>query len=285
MQLSWIETFLRTVKTGSLTRAAEHLHLTPPAAGKHIRRLEEYLGTPLFIRSSQGMTLTDVGNRLVLPFQALCNAWDEVQRTVAMPAGPVRIGTLPSLATTVVPELLWNLPTENGDPAEVAVFPTSDLIRQAFLRGEIDIGLMDERCAPKGYWRTTLFSEPLVVVMSADNPLAQCSPVPWGLLNWEPLVMFPTQCDVRQRLDQWLITHGARFNVVLEIPFGGSLLGSVLAGKGTTIMPQSATAHQDPTRIAWRPITDGPTRQVVAVARSPQWGSTLTACLPAMASQ
>lgn len=285
IQLAWIETFLRTVDTGSVTRAAQQLHLTPPAAGKHIRRLEEYLGMPLFVRTPQGMTLTDAGTRVVAPFRALVNAWDDVQRAIALPAAPVRIGTLPSLATTVVPRLLWHLRIEHDERAEVAIYSTSSLIRQAFLRGEIDLGLLDEQSAPTGCWQATLFGDPLAVVMSSANPLAQFSPVPGELLGGQPLVMFPVGCDVRKALDHWLTTRGVRLNVALEIPFGGSLLGFVLTGQGTTVMPRSATAHLDPQKIVVRPIADGPSRQVVAIARSPQWGPALTTCLRAMAAQ
>lgn len=284
IQLAWIETFLSTVDTGSVTRAAQQLHLTPPAAGKHIRRLEEYLGMPLFVRTPQGMTLTEAGTRVVDPFRALVNAWDDVQRAMARPAAPVRIGTLPSLATTVVPRLLWNLRVEHGERAEVALYPTSDRIRHAFLRGEIDLGLLDAQSAPTGCWQATLFGEPLVVVMRADHPWAPYSLVPGEWLGGKPLVMFPVGCAVRQALDHWLMTRGLPLNVALEMPFGGSLLGSVLAGQGTTVMPQSATDHHDPQRMTVRPIADGPSRQVVAVARSPQWESALTTCSRAMAA-
>ena len=73
-------------------------------------------------------------------------------------------------------------------------------------------------------------------------------------------------CDVRQALDDWLMTRSLRLDVALEIPFGRSLLGSALAGQGTSVMPQSATTHHDPQRMIVRPIADGPSRQVVAVA-------------------
>ncbi|AEJ40359.1 transcriptional regulator, LysR family, putative [Sulfobacillus acidophilus TPY] len=256
--------------------------MTPAAAGKHIRRLEELLGTPLFVRTPQGMILTDTGARVVAPFQVLLNAWDDVQRSVGPPAVPVRIGALPSLATTVLPRLLWVLNIDYGKMADVAIYPTSNLIRQAFLREEIDLGLLDEKSAPTGCRQTKLFRDPLVVVMNGDDPLAQYCPIPGELLDGNPIVMFPVGCDVRQTMDHWMMTRGVRLNVALEIPFGGSLIGAVRTGQAITVMPLSAIAHEDTQRITMRPLTDGPFRQVVAIARSHQWEPALTTCSQAM---
>ena len=48
----------------SLTRAAEKTHLSLPAASTRIKNLEEYFGTQLLYRTSQGVTLTPSGEAL-----------------------------------------------------------------------------------------------------------------------------------------------------------------------------------------------------------------------------
>ena len=280
MQFAWIQTFFATVKTGSLSRAADELNLTPPAAGKHIRRLEECLGTPLFIRSAHGMALNDVGKQLAAPFHEILNAWDEVQRVVSRPSKPVRIGTLPSLATTVAPRVLWNFHTIQRQQAELVLYSTSALITQAIIHGEVDMGFMDGRSAPSEYWNIPLFSESLVLAMGHKHHLAQCESVPLEALEVESLIMYPDSCDVRQGVEQHLQVHGRRLHATLEMPFGASLLTGVASGLGISVVPQSVMTHYDKTRIAWRRLENGPARNIVAVARSSQWGALLTACLP-----
>ena len=56
-----LDTFLAVADCGSLTRAAEKLHLSPPAVIKQMNQLEEEIGTVLFQRTSKGVILTEAG--------------------------------------------------------------------------------------------------------------------------------------------------------------------------------------------------------------------------------
>jgi DNA-binding transcriptional LysR family regulator len=51
--------------TGNLTLAAKQLCTTPPAISAHIKSLEDELKTPLLVRSSKGMALTEKGELLL----------------------------------------------------------------------------------------------------------------------------------------------------------------------------------------------------------------------------
>jgi len=64
-----LRSFVAVAQTGNLTQAAKRLYTTPPAISAHIKALEEELSTPLFIRSSKGMTLTDKGQLLLTKAQ------------------------------------------------------------------------------------------------------------------------------------------------------------------------------------------------------------------------
>ncbi|WP_441004168.1 LysR family transcriptional regulator [Pseudocolwellia agarivorans] len=66
MEFYHLRSFVVIAKTGNLTTAAKQLCTTPPAISAHIKSLEEELKTPLFNRSSKGMSLTDKG-KLLLP--------------------------------------------------------------------------------------------------------------------------------------------------------------------------------------------------------------------------
>ena len=61
MEFYHLRSFVAVAKTGNLTQAAKQLYTTPPAISAHIKALEEELATPLFVRSSKGMSLTDKG--------------------------------------------------------------------------------------------------------------------------------------------------------------------------------------------------------------------------------
>jgi LysR family transcriptional activator of nhaA len=59
--------FWRVARLGHLTRAAEELHTSQSAVSTQIRRLEEWLGEPLFARESRRLVLTETG-QLVLAY-------------------------------------------------------------------------------------------------------------------------------------------------------------------------------------------------------------------------
>lgn len=64
VNLEWYRVFYWTSKTGSLSRAAEQLHITQPAISHTIKQLEASLGGQLFFRTAKGVTLTAEGEVL-----------------------------------------------------------------------------------------------------------------------------------------------------------------------------------------------------------------------------
>jgi LysR family transcriptional regulator, hypochlorite-specific transcription factor HypT len=61
MDLIWLEDFLAIAEGGGFSRAAERRHVTQPALSRRIRALEEWLGTPLFERTTHTVALTPAG--------------------------------------------------------------------------------------------------------------------------------------------------------------------------------------------------------------------------------
>ena len=56
-----METFARVVESGSFSRAARDLHMTPSAVSKMIGRLEDRLGVRLLSRTTRKLSLTEEG--------------------------------------------------------------------------------------------------------------------------------------------------------------------------------------------------------------------------------
>jgi DNA-binding transcriptional LysR family regulator len=69
-----LRSFVGVAQTGNLTQAAKRLYTTPPAISAHIKSLEEELATPLFVRSSKGMALTEKGQLLLIKAQVILDS-------------------------------------------------------------------------------------------------------------------------------------------------------------------------------------------------------------------
>ena len=71
-----LRSFLAIVRYGGYHRAADALHLTQPAVSRHIRRLEEQLGEPLFAKRGRGVELTAYGERAAAELGDVLDAHD-----------------------------------------------------------------------------------------------------------------------------------------------------------------------------------------------------------------
>jgi DNA-binding transcriptional LysR family regulator len=71
-KIEQLASFIKIVECGGLIRAAEALHLTPPALTKQMKALEGHLGTALFHRVSRRLILTEIGQQY----------YDEAARTL-----------------------------------------------------------------------------------------------------------------------------------------------------------------------------------------------------------
>ena len=84
MSLSQIEYFVAVAEVGHVGRAAVTLRIAQPAVSRQIRRLEEELGSPLFLRTPRGMTLSGAGEVFLGHARAILGgvraARDEVRR-------------------------------------------------------------------------------------------------------------------------------------------------------------------------------------------------------------
>ena len=60
-----LRVFVAVAERGGLTHAAEHLHMSQPAASLQLKKLQDELAIELFYRTARGMRLTDYGRKLL----------------------------------------------------------------------------------------------------------------------------------------------------------------------------------------------------------------------------
>lgn len=106
--MSALTAFEAAARTGSFTAAANELSLTQGAVSRQIKALEDQIGTPLFIRKDQRITLTPTGALYAEPIrEALRQIAAATVRTIAAPKGGVlNLAILPTFGTRwLVPRL------------------------------------------------------------------------------------------------------------------------------------------------------------------------------------
>lgn len=128
MEFYHLRSFVAVAQTGNLTQAAKRLYSTPPAISAHIKSLEEELATPLFIRSSKGMALTEKGQLLLKKAQVtldsavdLVNLAADNQHEII---GSFRLGNNLSVEQVKLAELAINI-QENCPGISLAIHQQS----------------------------------------------------------------------------------------------------------------------------------------------------------------
>lgn len=93
-----LRTFVYVAREGSVTRAAEKLHLTQPAVSLKLKHLQQALGLTLFVRRPQGLTLTPEGQALLPAAEKALDACHVFEQTACSMhetlRGHLRIGTI-----------------------------------------------------------------------------------------------------------------------------------------------------------------------------------------------
>lgn len=108
--LGRLELFVRVAREGSLTRVAAATGSPQPSLSRKICKLEEEFGGRLFLRTGRGVSLSELGIRILPKVQAVMRELDELSAEISSQArvvtGEVHIGVLPSLYRTIVIPLL-----------------------------------------------------------------------------------------------------------------------------------------------------------------------------------
>lgn len=138
--LNALKAFEAAARHESFTDAASELFVTHAAISRHIRDLEEWLGTDLFIRTGRGVDLTEPGRRFGGRLTPLFDALAEATREAAA------VGDVRELKVSVEPAFAsrWLVPrlgrfNDLHPDIELSIDPTNRLAD--FRSGEADVGI------------------------------------------------------------------------------------------------------------------------------------------------
>jgi len=192
--------------------AAAQIGLTQPALTKSLQRLEQALGTPLFVRRRQGLVLTQAGDRLLIRAMNLVRTVDDINREITEFAngdsGHLSIGVGPTMldsfllkATNRILSDTPNVTLKIGTALNHALF---DMLR----RGEFDLVVSGlHEVAPPDLHQEQLMHDEMLVVAGRKHPLAKKRSVSLHDLSAEKWVLSPPKVLARQWLEDQFRAH------------------------------------------------------------------------------
>jgi len=168
LDLRRLRYFLKVAELGSVTRAAEVLHVAQPALSQHMRALEAELGVRILARSSRGVALTEAGQRLYYEAREMLASMktlvERVREDSGDPEGEVVIGVGQTIGSLLMVPLL-ELAAERLPRVRIQIREMlSGLIPDLMRSGAVDFALSYNTSSGNGVEAVTVLSEDMCLV-------------------------------------------------------------------------------------------------------------------------
>ncbi|MDC0771512.1 LysR family transcriptional regulator [Streptomyces sp. HD] len=197
MELRTLRYFVAVAEELHFGRAATRLHMSQPPLSRAIKQLEAEAGTLLFARSPTGVTLTSVGTVLLDEARALLDHADRVRERVRVAAGvaPLTVGILGDGTDPGVTRLAAAY-RRSHPGIDIRIRDTDLTDPTCGLRnGPVDIALTRAPFDETALTVRTLRTDPVGVVLRADDPLARCDRLRLAELSERRWFQFPQGTD------------------------------------------------------------------------------------------
>jgi DNA-binding transcriptional LysR family regulator len=199
-ELRHLRYFIAVAEELNFSRAAERLHMAQPPLSVAIRQLEQELGTPLFVRTSREVRLTEAGAALLDGARRTLTQADAAmtaaRRAAAGEVGSLRIGYNWSARFDTFPALGQALKRAHPDVELLAEEMRPNRMPVALRAGAIDVALALYPEVIAGLVYQTVRREAIVALLSAAHPLAHAEALGLDELASECL-LFPRELAPR----------------------------------------------------------------------------------------
>jgi LysR family transcriptional regulator, carnitine catabolism transcriptional activator len=229
---------LAVVEYRSFIAAAAHLGLSQPALTLTIKRLEQTLGLPLFLRTTRRVTITAAGREFVAMAERVFNdlklSMQSLRELSERQRGQVIVASLiPVQMSGVIAEYGRRFPGIEIQLRE----GVQDDVRDDVRSGLADFGIGDIGDLPDSHLSESLGVEELWVVLRNDHPLARIRQVDFGALKDVALVSFQVGSTARRLIDAAATAAGFTLRHVVTVGLPFTLLNLVGRGVGAAVAP------------------------------------------------
>jgi len=272
MDIRQLRHFLALAESLNFHRAAERLHMAQPPLSASIRRLEELVGVPLFVRNRRGTELTPAGaaalenaRRAVFHSEQFALAAQAASRGEA---GILRVGFVGSATYALMPRVLPRFRARYpGVQLQLAESTTARIVAMVE-SGDFDVGLV--RFPIGRACKARIFPaerDVFMAALSVDHPLARRKGLALADLAGEPFVMYGAMEVPGLHAAALLACQQAGFipDVQQEAVQVQTLISLVESGLGVALVPSVAARHMA-RNVVFKPLTGPGAQTAIGIA-------------------
>jgi LysR family nitrogen assimilation transcriptional regulator len=245
MDLRQLRYFVGIVQAGSLSRAADQLHVAQSAVSHHLANLEFELDRQLLTRGPKGIILTEAGNILYRHAEAILrhveSAKQDVVSALNVPSGRVSIGFPAVLAPILSYELFARVRTMYPQILLHLSDANSGQLRERLVNGRFDIAVLYADQPERGLAVEPLLLEELFYVTAEPDT----SPIELADAAQRPLLLPGPGSISRRVAEEAFKKHGLTVTSIGEINTLSALRRAIASGIGNSILSWAALYDGD----------------------------------------
>lgn len=229
---------VKTVETGSFTRAAQDLHYAQSSISKMVADLEKEWSMAVLERSKSGVSLTSAGEQ-ILPFlRKLLHDYHALESQICqinhIETGIVRIGTFSSIAINWLPNVFSQLQKDYPGIEFELLLGDYKEIERWIAEGRVDCGFLRLPTVSK-FDTIQLKQDEYKVVLPVGHALAQKETVAIEDLQNQPFLLLEHggKTEVSDLLEHYHVQPNIRFTTWEDF----AIMSMVEKGLGISILP------------------------------------------------
>jgi DNA-binding transcriptional LysR family regulator len=238
VELNQLRSLVAISELGSISLAANHLHLSPPAIHKQLKSLESELEVQLYEKVGRRLQLTQAAEVLLPYSKELLAQYDSalsaVEEWKGAKRGLVRVGTGPT--SYILPKILRQFRHTNPGIDVFVETGNTPVLLEDLSKGSLDLALLvscDLSEAQEFSVEETWDFE-LVLVSHMRRP-------PWrphlNDLKRYPFILFRRGSRMQEPIDRYFAAHGFKPNVRMRLDSSDLIKAMVRAGLGISMLP------------------------------------------------
>lgn len=247
MDLASLQVFQAVAREQSFSRAAEKLYRTQPAVSIAMKKLEDWVGQPLFVRGSGARVLTDAGVLLLEYAERMLNMREEIRKGLkelqGLERGQVSIGVNESSIHALLPALDRYRRQYPGVQIRVQRVFSRHVPREV-VNHQLDLGVISYLPEERELTAAEFYRDALTLVTWPSHRLAKRKDVDISDLGEETFVAHIVESPYRQRVIQLFARHKVPLRMEVELPTIESIKRFVEMKNGVAIVPRMCVERE-----------------------------------------
>jgi DNA-binding transcriptional LysR family regulator len=235
-----LRVFTEVARHRSMARAAEALHLTPPAVSMQIKEVESQVGLTLFDREGRAVSLSTAGEYFLVHAKRLLSELKDTENAMArfkkLERGLLTVGMV-STAKYFVPRLLALFRQEHrGIDVRLVVAGNRESLIERMDAGDVDLSVMGRPPKEIATRAEAFAAHPMVFVCPPDHPLLGVGHPPVSALAPYPFIVREHGSGTRAAMQQFFAERRFEPDITMEMSSNETIKQAVMAGMGVSFL-------------------------------------------------